>query len=229
MRDFCRRSAGVVCHLGIVGPLEKVHLCTCRGLILLIRRVRHLLPSANGGIRAQQPDAAVSVQLYGIMASIFAFLGLSLVLFFVILLVTSERVRLHRNGATNAEVEQSRSRGVIFLTRGESKLIGLMNMPINVTFASLPFAIVYLIVVGTGLLGKTEYMVKQFWSSQIIFFIPSSGTDLSEPDQAVALAFGAVTLLFSLYDAYESRLKEVKTRCEETELTENSGIRRSEE
>jgi len=191
--------------------------------------VRHLLPSANGGIRAQQPDAAVSVQLYGIMASIFAFLGLSLVLFFVILLVTSERVRLHRNGATNAEVEQSRSRGVIFLTRGESKLIGLMNMPINVTFASLPFAIVYLIVVGTGLLGKTEYMVKQFWSSQIIFFIPSSGTDLSEPDQAVALAFGAVTLLFSLYDAYESRLKEVKTRCEETELTENSGIRRSEE
>lgn len=90
-----------------------------------------------------------------------------------------------------------------------------MREPAIITMLFLPLAAAMTSGIGTGLLGATKYMIeRQNWRSRLSFFIPKSSVAITEMDQAVSLAAGAITLVFSLWDAYKSRLRAEKERAE---------------
>ena len=167
-----------------------------------------------------------------IMTSIFAFLGVALALSVVVLGAASVRV-LARNGnaATTTEVERGARWRLLVLTRGESRLLfeTLLMLPLLLSIVVIPLSTGSVFLTGTGLLGATQYMNVELphWASRILFFIPRSGNDLSELDQAMSLAVGAVTLIFSVYDAYKTRRKTLTSQhVEEVELEERRQARR---
>jgi len=161
-----------------------------------------------------------------IMTSILAFLGVALALSILTLSAASVRVSA-RNGDTAAEeVERGSGPRILFFTRGESKLFSRIFFMLTILVS--PTSGGSVIFTGMGLLGATQYMVAEFpnLASRILFFMPKSGNDLSELDQAMSLAVGAVTLLFSLYDAYKMRRKALTSQnVEETELEEGPRVR----
>lgn len=89
-----------------------------------------------------------------------------------------------------------------------------MREPAIFTMLFIPIGLAMTGGIGTGFLGATKFMLEsQDWKPRLSFFIPKSAITITELDQAVSLAAGAITLAFSLWDAYRSRLRAARDRA----------------
>jgi hypothetical protein len=111
-------------------------------------------------------------------------------------------------------------------TRQEARLplVAAVLRILDLLLWLLPFAfIIFIFPLETlgaiGVFGIPALMVSLDWFSRISFFIPRTNNSILELDQAVALAMGIFSLLFSLRDAYESRNTNVESQSAPVELT----------
>jgi hypothetical protein len=76
-----------------------------------------------------------------------------------------------------------------------------------ITWLSFSFALFSLLFSGyngAGLLAMTTFGVTNNPVLRLVFFIPRTSLSIRDLDQAVALAAGMITLMFSIYDAIKS-------------------------
>lgn len=97
------------------------------------------------------------------------------------------------------------------------KLITLLTLP--TLLSPVPFSMGSSIFVGTGLLGETQGSVTRDSLAKLLFFMPKTNASLSNLDQAVALAGGAIAVIFSVADALTTSSARRATQEQEYEMT----------
>jgi len=75
------------------------------------------------------------------------------------------------------------------------------------SLVSIPTTMVFSAGIGAGLFERTQYQRETTPVKRLLYFIPQSSASFKDLDQAMAVGAGALTLSFSIYEAFKKDAK----------------------